>query len=417
MTTGQIGCRMILTTGQIYREDEVVIKNIVSGLLLLLCVVTLLTLIIQVLTAAVNTLRKTPVNTVSLHKTTVITLASLLMTAVFGWYTKLSAHTPPIVDAMGQEIPNSIAQMRQVELNGRRQWITLRGYREDLPILLFLAGGPGGSQTAAVRRNLSELEKHFLVVNWDQPGSAKSYYAVPAEGLTPDVYIQDGIALSNWLCETYHQDRIWLMGESWGSALGIMMAYKKPNLFYAFLGTGQMVDFLETEKIDYRLALSEAEKNGNLKLVEKLTKNGPPPYLTPHDVTWKSLDYLNYLGSVMSNNPEIHAGGDMVGDLLSEEYGMLDKLNYIRGLTVNFGRVYIQLYGIDLRETCPTLEIPVYFLLGRHDINAPLALAQDYFDRLEAPQKEIRWFERSGHNPWLTETDLFVMAVLDITGK
>ena len=393
------------------------LKNIVFGLLLLLCIIALLTLVVQGVWAGMNAIRKKPVNLVPSRKMVVIFLASLLLTTGFGWYTQLTAHTPPIVDEMGQKVPGSLAQMRQVELNGRKQWITLRGYREDLPILLFLAGGPGGSQTVAVRRNLSELEKHFLVVNWDQPGSAKSYYAVPPEGLTPDIYIQDGIALSNWLRETYHQDKIWLMGESWGSALGIMMAYEKPELFYAFLGTGQMVDFLETEKIDYHLALSEAEKNGDLKLVEKLTKNGPPPYSTPNDVTWKSLAYLNYLGSVMGRNPEIHAGGDLVGDMLSEEYGMLDKLNYVRGLMVNFGHVYIQLYDIDLREACPKLDIPVYFLLGRHDINAPLSLAQDYFDRLVAPKKEIRWFDHSGHNPWLTESELFVQTVLDVTGK
>lgn len=393
------------------------LKNVVFGLLLLLCVIALLVLIIQGIAAGVNVIRKMPVNTTVLRKTALITLIGLLLTVGFGWYTQLTAHTPPIVDEKGQQIPGSLAEMRQVELNGRKQWITLRGYRNDLPILLFLAGGPGGSQTAAVRRNLSELEKHFIVVNWDQPGSAKSYYAVPPEGLTPDTYVQDGIALSNWLRETYHQDKIWLMGESWGSALGIMMAYEKPELFHAFLGTGQMVDFLETEIIDYNLALTEAKNNGNENLVEKLTKNGPPPYLTTRDVTWKSMDYLNYLGSIMGRNPEIHSGGDSVGDMLSEEYGMLDKLNYVRGLMVNFGRVYIQLYDIDLRETCPKLEIPVYFLLGRHDINAPLSLAQDYFDRLVAPQKEIRWFEHSGHNPWLTESDLFVEAVLDLTGE
>lgn len=392
------------------------LKNIAFGLLLLLCIISLFALVIQVVLTGVKVLRKMPVYSASLRKTAVAALAILLLTAGFGWYTQRTAHTPPIVDEVGREIPGSLAEMRQVEINSRGQWITLRGYREDLPILLFLAGGPGGSQTAAVRRNLSELEKHFLVVNWDQPGSAKSYDAVPPEGLTPDTYIQDGIALTNWLRETFHQDKIWLMGESWGSALGIMMAYEMPELFYAFLGTGQMVDFLKTEKIDYRLALAEAEKNGDRQLVEKLTKNGPPPYLTPHDVTWKSLDYLNYLSGVMGRNPEIHDGGDMVGDLLSEEYGMLDKLNYIRGLLVNFGRVYIQLYGIDLRETCPELDIPVYFLLGRHDINAPLSLAVDYFDRLVAPRKEIRWFEHSGHNPWLTEPDLFVQTVLDVTG-
>lgn len=390
-------------------------KNIVFGMLVAWLLAGLVSLLVMGILAVVRALQQRQ-SRLPFRRIATMTLAALMLTVGFAWYTQVSAFTPAIIDDQGRSIPGSVAKMQQVELNGRKEWITLRGHSDKAPILLFLAGGPGGSQTAAVRRYLGELEKHFLVVNWDQPGSAKSYYVVPTTGLTPDIYLQDGIALAKWLMMTYGQEKIWLMGESWGSALGVMMVHQAPELFHGFFGTGQMVAFLETELIDYRKALDIATQAGDQAIVDKLRRNGPPPYPAGGALTWKSFDYLQYLGGVMARDPRILGGGNNVQDMLSEEYGMLDKLNYVRGLIVHFGHVYHQLYEIDLRERCPKLQVPIYFLLGRHDINAPVELAQDYFDKLIAPHKEIRWFEHSGHNPWITEPGRFVAEVLDITG-
>lgn len=120
-----------------------------------------------------------------------------------------------------------------------------------MPILLFLAGGPGGTQMAATRYELAELEKHFVVVNWDQPGSGKSYHCMKRNAITTQTYIEDGVALTEYLREEFGQEQIYLMGESWGSALGIFLINERPEYYAGFIGTGQMVDFAETEKIDY----------------------------------------------------------------------------------------------------------------------------------------------------------------------
>ena len=95
----------------------------------------------------------------------------------------------------------------------------------------------------AVRHELAELEKHFVVVNWDQPGSGKSYYAEKTKDITAQTYIQDGYALTEYLKERFSKEKIYLMGESWGSALGIFLIAQYPESYHAFIGTGQMVDF------------------------------------------------------------------------------------------------------------------------------------------------------------------------------
>ena len=152
------------------------------------------------------------------------------------------ATTPPITGADGAPIPGSIAELAPVELNGRRQWITIRGHDQDKPVLLFLAGGPGGSQLAATRKRLGELEKDFIVVNWDQPGAGKSYGAADFRSLTPQQYIDDGQALTLYLRERFGEEKIYLLGESWGSLLGIWMVQQSPDQYHAFAGAAQMVE-------------------------------------------------------------------------------------------------------------------------------------------------------------------------------
>ena len=100
--------------------------------------------------------------------------------------------------------------------------------------------------------------------------------------------------------------------------------------------------------------------------------------------------------------------------IFSPEYGILDTINYFRGLYYTFSHVYQQLYGKDLRQTHTEFEIPIYMLHGRHDFNAPTYLAEDYYEKITAPDKQLIWFERSGHNPWINESELFHEKVREL---
>lgn len=348
----------------------------------------------------------------SLKKTAVFFTAVMLLNAGLVIFSQHSAFTPRIVDENGNIPPNSIAELTELELNGRKQWISIRGWDKDSPVLLFLAGGPGGTQMAAVRHELEELEKHFVVVNWDQPGSGKSYYAERIENITVQTYIQDGYALTEYLKDRFSQEKIYLLGESWGSALGIFLVDMSPDSYHALIGTGQMVDFVETERIDYAKAYEIAQSKSNTALMERLNANGEPPYYGK-DVTWKSAVYLNYLSAYMAGNPEIYNPGyNTFRDIASQEYGLLDKINFFRGIVNTYNHVYQQLYTVDMRADYAKLDVPVYFFLGRHDVNAPTELVEEYYKVLDAPDKKIVWFEHSGHSPWINEPDKFAAEVL-----
>ena len=382
-------------------------------LTLLTAVFLIMLLIISVYSIVTHLLKKPNQKQVKNLKRVAICLGvSILCNGLLIPVSQFTAHTPTIRDEQGNIPENAVSELIKVELNGRKQWISIRGHDKDNPVLLFLAGGPGGTQMAAVRHELSRLEKHFVVVNWDQPGSGKSY-GVKNEGkITVDTYIDDGIALTEYLISRFSTEKIYLIGESWGSALGIFLINKKPDYYHAFIGTGQMVDFEETERLDYAKALEIAEQKGDKSLINRLRRNGVPPYYGD-DVTWKSAVYLNYLSAYMANLPEIHNPGyNTLRDIFSPEYGISDKINYIRGVVYTFNEVYQQLYDIDLRKDYTSLNVPVYFFLGRYDYNAPTSLVEEYYELLDAPQKEILWFEHSAHSPWINESDKFINEVL-----
>lgn len=145
--------------------------------------------------------KKASTNTAAarLKKSAVIFAGSAVLIIILVTLSQFTAHTPQILDRNGKVLDGSIAELRKVELNGRQEWISIRRRNRKNPVLLFLAGGPGGMQMAAACYVLSGLEERFVVVNWDQPGSGKSYSVVSKNKITVDTYIKDGHALTNFL--------------------------------------------------------------------------------------------------------------------------------------------------------------------------------------------------------------------------
>lgn len=303
------------------------------------------------------------------------------------------ARTPSIVDEQGHPIPGSIATLEKINLNGSEQWITIRGEDTSKPILLHLGmGGPGGGGFAT--RSLFEpLEKDFVVVAWDEPGTGKSYNAVPISTLTPQRFIEDAHALTLYLRERFHQDKIYVYGVSWTSILGVWLVQQYPDLYYAYIGNGQMVNTTENDILGYELAIDYLTKKGDLKSAEALRRNGPPPY-TGEDMLGKYVAYLDVLNEHMGTLP--YTVVVPVIPFLAPEYGYVDKINHTRGLMESFEVVYPQLADLDFTMQAPKLNTPVYLFAGRDDVNAMSSIVESYYNILEAPNKELTWLN-GGH--------------------
>ncbi|OJT18855.1 hypothetical protein BO221_39780 [Archangium sp. Cb G35] len=313
--------------------------------------------------------------------------------------------TPRIRDARGRPVSEGIASLEQVRLGGVEQWLLIRGRSLHNPLLLYLSGGPGTSEMAWVRHFNAPLEEHFTVVQWDQRGAAKSYAARKnGDDLTVEQFVSDANELLELLTTRFSQQKVFIVGHSWGSILGVLLAQRRPERVHAFVGTGQQVNFLENDTLCHLRAYELAMRYGDYKALARLARIGPPPY-TGRDMTQRYLTLYSLAGR--------HAGRrGLMPELLSSmltapEYSLRDKVQFFLGLRETFPRVYPQLAGLDLEAQVPRLEVPVWFLLGREDYVTPSELAVRYFDKLEAPRKTLLWFEHSGHSPPFEEPGRF----------
>jgi pimeloyl-ACP methyl ester carboxylesterase len=304
--------------------------------------------------------------------------------------------TAAITDAAGRPLTGSIAELTRGRVGGHNLSMMIRGDSTTLPVLLVLAGGPGGTERGAMRHHGQLLEHHFVVVTWDQRGTGGSYDQLdPTSSLTLDDAISETLELTRYLRTRFAKDRVYLLGQSWGTLLGVLAAQREPQLYAAFIGSGQMVDPRQTDQLTYRDTLAWAKSRDDTPLVATLTANGEPPYTA-------ALDYETLLSHEGEVYPYEHAGnaegrGQMGEGIFVEEYGLLDKVHNFAGFLDTFPVLYPQLQQLDLRVSATRLEVPVYLFQGAHEASSRSLLADQWFSLLVAPHKERATAATSGH--------------------
>ncbi|MEZ5371250.1 MAG: alpha/beta hydrolase [Microthrixaceae bacterium] len=322
------------------------------------------------------------------------------------------ARTAEIVDADGKPVADSIAELTSVDVNGHNLGMMIRGHNVDNPVLLFLAGGPGGSEFGAMRRHLPELEKHFTVATWDQRGSGTSYPELdPTSTITLDGYVEDTVAVTNYLRERFGQDRIYLAGQSWGTTLGVLAVQQRPALYRAFIGTGQMVSQRETDKIFYDDALAWARETGKDGLVDQLESNGPPPY---DDITMYETSLANEQ-DVYAYDHSANSEGEaqMSENLFVEEYPLIDQVHALGAFLDTFAALYPQLQHLDFRDSATTFEVPMFFVQGANEADGRAEPFEDWYPMIDAPIKDLEVLATSGHRPLWEQPDEFVDYMVD----
>jgi pimeloyl-ACP methyl ester carboxylesterase len=339
-------------------------------------------------------------------------LASLL--AVRAWLRPGS--TAAIVDATGRPLPGSVATLERVQLGGVQQGLLVRGHDVANPVLLYLHGGPGTSELGMVRvHNMPTLEKHYTVAVWDQRGAGLSYAArEPESGMTVEQFIADAHELTLLLCRRFKQPRIYLVGHSWGSLLGVLTVQRHPELYRAYVGVGQVVDMREGERISYEWTVAQAEQAGDVRSLARLKAIGPPPY--PGALRSKLMTQRRILGKYggeVHGNPRGGMSTLLRGLIGSSEYSWPDRINVFRGIFANMRLMWPKIVAINLRVLAPEIRVPMYFLEGRFDCEAPAVLAEIYFQQLRSPRKELIWFERSAHFVNTEEADKFNRFFVD----
>ncbi len=327
-----------------------------------------------------------------------------------------STRTEIFKETSGVIATESIAQLAPITLGGSEQWLLVRGVNKNNPVLLFLHGGPGSPYIGLANAFQSELEKHFVVVQWDQRGSGKSFPNTSASSMTVAQFEADTHELVLWLRQRFQRDKIYLLGHSWGTYLGLAEAQQHPENLYAYIGTGQMIDLVQQEQLSHNFVTERAKVEHNEKALKQLSEIGDPPYKntvqgmnTKYSLLW---EYGGMLEGETGPYPFVMAM------LKAKEYSLLDISRFVRGMSFsleqlanNEGENFWRLKAPD-----PTIgfQVPVYFITGEHDHVTPLVLIDAYVSALKAPQKGSFVLPNAGHFAFFTDPKPFARIMTRI---
>jgi pimeloyl-ACP methyl ester carboxylesterase len=311
----------------------------------------------------------------------------------------------PVVDQNGRPLPGSISEKIRVDINGVPQGMFIGSKDPSNPVLLFVHGGPGMPEYFLTEKYPTGLEDYFTVCWWDQRGSGLSYSSnLPLETVTYEQLISDTIAVTNYLRHRFGKEKIYLMAHSGGSFFGIQVAARAPELYYAYIGMGQMSNQLLSEREAYDYALDYYKKNGNTNMVRKL-EAAPPTTTVPLPAAYDALrdDYMHGAGIGTTRDMKSVVTDVFIASWLSRVYTLPEKLNLWRGKFFSMSKLRNTAFATDLTGRVTELKLPVYFFSGAYDLTCSHTLAKSYLRQLKAPLKGFYTFEQSAHTPIFEE--------------
>jgi pimeloyl-ACP methyl ester carboxylesterase len=308
-------------------------------------------------------------------------------------------------DPDGRPLAGSVSEKFRIPVNGVEQGMFIRGKDSTKPVLLFLHGGPGMPEYFLEQTHPSALEDDFVVCWWEQRGTGMSYGAAP-ESLTVEQLVSDTIAVADYLRRRFDKDRVYLMGHSWGSFLGIQVAQRAPDRFHAYVGMGQMSFQAESEVRAYEYALRAYQDRGDSGMVKRLGRTPvtvdqplPRPYLRIRDKA------MHRLGVGTTRDMRSVVTGVFLAVWTTRAYTIREKVNIGRGKLLSRSRLWDEMQRTDLRAKVRNIPIPAYFWGGKYDYTVSYDLAKDYLSQLGAPLKGFYTFEHSAHSPLFEEPE------------
>jgi proline iminopeptidase len=324
--------------------------------------------------------------------------------------------TEIIMNARQVVNPGGIERLQKVRIGGIDQWVSIRGTDMGNPVLLLIHGGPGYVSMPMSWWFTRGWEEYFTVVQWDQRGAGKTYLlndpAAIAPTMTMKRMVADAEEMTNWVRTELGKDKIFVMGHSWGSYLGLELAHRHPEWLYAYIGVGQLTDGPESERRGWAFALDAACRTRNAEAVRELEAIAPyfaPGHPAPLKDIYTQRKWLDFYGGVMAYRQSNSADSDLAKlspDYTDEEISRIWDGN-------DFSEHFLLQHVLSLDLTgIWELRCPLIIFAGRHDFNVNSQVAAEWFAKVKAPSKQFVWFENSAHMPMTEEPGKFLVSLL-----
>ena len=352
-------------------------------------------------------------------------LVGVLTAAAILLFSSCAAHTRTARSHSDKVLDDAIAEMVRINIQGYEQYLLIRGANPGAPVLLFLHGGPGFSELPLARKWNSELENHFVFVQWEQPGAGRSYRREYEPGfIDGETLIDIGLEITRYLKNRFGHERIYLVGHCMGTIIGTEMIRRRPDDYAAYVGVTQHVNLRRDLSVSYERLMNWYERNGNERALAELEGIAP---------IFAAKSDANFFSAKAEHEAGIYAkwlersGGFFYGKnrlpwsyraayLHSKDYSLRDALNASKG-PVLMRPVAESWIDLDYAVDCPSLEVPVWFVMGANDRHVMCDLTRAWFDLLEAPSKTFLVFASSAHFPLFEEVDRFNQVMLQVLQK
>jgi pimeloyl-ACP methyl ester carboxylesterase len=325
---------------------------------------------------------------------------------VFCW--RSPGKPKPFLDEYGKPLAGSIAEKVFVDINGMKQGMFIKSKNKANPVLLFLHGGPAMPQYTFALNYPSNLENYFTVCYWEQRGAGLSYSAdIPPESITAEQIVSDTLTVTDYLRKRFKQDKIYLMGHSWGSFIGIQVAELSPERYHAYIGVAQLSRQFASEKLAYAYMLEQFTNMGDKHMVKELKKY-PLDQMDTMPDSYRVLrdGMMHKLGIGTTHNMKSVIKGIFIPVMLNKEYTLGEKINIWRGKWADPSiKMWNQMLATDITKKVQELKVPTYFFHGIYDYTISYPITKSYFAQLQAPVKGFYTFSKSAHSPCFEEPE------------
>jgi pimeloyl-ACP methyl ester carboxylesterase len=300
-----------------------------------------------------------------------------------------------------------IDRRESAQLGDSTEWIRIRAGTPRNPPLLLLQMGPGLPMINEARTfgRVLSLEDDFTVIYWDQRGCGRSLRSSTRD-LSVQAMVRDTESLLAMLCDHFDTRPV-VAGFSMGATIAALATGRRPELVAALVTVGMDIDGAAAERNAYQFALTTAHARNNREAIRQLEAIGPPPHLQPEKFTTRARWATNFGGVRHAHTYNSLTRNLLVSLLRSRDYSPADTVRTLRGITAAQAALLPELATVDLTHTLTRLHTPIVMVQGRHDQVAPPSAAERYAELLEAPSKQLLWFEHSAHMPHLEEPERF----------
>ncbi len=312
--------------------------------------------------------------------------------------------------------PGGIERLEKVRIGGIEQWVSIRGTDTRNPVLLLIHGGPGYVSVPMSWWFTRGWEDYFTVVQWDQRGAGKTYMLNDPAKIAPTLTLArmaaDAEEMAAWVRRDLGKKKIFVIGHSWGSYLGLELAARHPEWLHAYIGVGQLTDGPESERRGWAFAHDAALRAGNAQAVRELDAIAPyfaPGRPAPLKNIYAQRRWLGFYGGAMAWRRSSSAESDLAQ--LSPDYTDAEMARIWQGNDFSEPYLLPKVLALDLTGI-RKLDCPLIVFAGRHDFNVNSQVAAEWFAKVSAPSKQFVWFENSAHLPMTEEPGKFLLSLM-----